>query len=94
MLVLVSDINGIYTKNPHLHKDAKLIAEVNNLNNVKHFIEERDSTLGTGGMTTKLEAAQLCFENNVEMYIVNGKENDFLINVLSGKNECTIFRKK
>jgi glutamate 5-kinase len=94
LLVLVSDINGIYTKNPHLHKDAKLILEVNDLNLVEQFIEERESSLGTGGMTTKLEAAQLCFDYDVEMYIANGKENNFLIDVLSGKNTCTKFSKK
>ena len=93
-LVLVSDINGIYTKNPHLHKDAKLIAEVNDLKLVEQFIEERDSSLGTGGMTTKLEAAQLCFDNDVEMYILNGKENNFLIDTISGKNKRTRFKKK
>ena len=93
-LVLVSDINGIYTKNPHLHKDAKLIAEVNDLKLVEQFIEERDSSQGTGGMTTKLEAAQLCFDNDVEMYIVNGKENNFLIDTISGKNKRTRFKKK
>jgi glutamate 5-kinase len=94
LLVLVSDINGIYTKNPHLHKNAKLIVEVSDLKKVEQFIEERDSKLGTGGMTTKLEAAQLCFENQVEMYIVNGKENNFLVDVLSGKIACTKFKKK
>lgn len=93
LLVLVSDINGIYTKNPHLHKDAKLISEVKNLKLVSQFVEERESDLGTGGMTTKLEAAQICFENDVEMYIVNGKENNFLIDALSGKTSCTKFRK-
>ena len=94
LLVLVSDINGIYTKNPHLHKDAKLILEVNDLKLVEQFIEERESSLGTGGMTTKLEAAQLCFDYDVEMYIANGKDNNFLIDVLSGKNTCTKFSKK
>jgi glutamate 5-kinase len=93
LLVLVSDINGIYTKNPHLHKDAKLILEVNDLKIVEQFIEERESELGTGGMTTKLEAAQLCFDNNVEMYIANGKGNNFLKDVLSGKTKCTKFKK-
>jgi len=93
-LVLVSDINGIYTKNPHIHKDAKLITEVDDLRLVQPFIEERDSLLGTGGMTTKLEAAQLCFDNDVEMYIVNGKENNFLLDAISGKTKRTRFKKK
>jgi len=94
LLVLVSDINGIYTKNPHIHKDAKLILEVHDLKLVQPFIEERSSALGTGGMTTKLEAAQLCFDYGVEMYITNGKDNNFLLDVLSGKKTCTKFKKK
>jgi len=93
LLILVSDINGIYTKNPHLHKDAKLINEVSDLKKVAQYIEERESVLGTGGMTTKLEAAQMCFDNDIEMYIVNGKENTFLVDMLSGKIECTKFKK-
>lgn len=92
-LVLVSDINGIYTKNPHLHSDAVLIDEVNDLKQVSQYVEERESDLGTGGMTTKLEAAQMCFDNDVEMYIVNGKENNFLVDALSGKSKCTKFKK-
>ena len=93
ILVLVSDINGIYTKNPYLHKDAKLIEKVNCLDNVKKYIEERDSSLGTGGMTTKLEAAKICFENNVDMYIVNGKDDRFLVDTLNGKHKFTLFKK-
>ena len=93
ILVLVSDVNGIYTKNPHIHKDAKLITEVNDLDSVKQFIEERESDLGTGGMTTKLEAAQMCLDNDIEMYIVNGKENNFIVDIFSNKNTCTKFKK-
>ncbi|MEN8139168.1 MAG: glutamate 5-kinase [Bacteroidota bacterium] len=93
ILILVSDINGIYTKNPHIHNDAVLIPEVSDLKEVEQFIEERESKLGTGGMTTKLEAAQICFDNNVGMYIVNGGANNFILDLLSGKNESTSFRK-
>ena len=92
-LVLVSDINGIYDKNPHIHNDAKLIQRVSNIAEVSEYIEERDSTLGTGGMTTKLEAAQVCFDNNIEMYILNGRTQSFISDALNGKKECTLFKK-
>lgn len=92
-LVLVSDINGIYTKNPHKHKDAKLIEEVNDLSKARKYVDERESSLGTGGMSTKLDAAEICFENDVEMYILNGGVNNFLINFLEGSCLSTKFKK-
>ena len=45
-------------------------------------------------MTSKLKAAQICFENNVEMYIVNGNQNNFVENALTGNIPCTHFQKK
>ena len=45
-------------------------------------------------MTSKLKAAEICFENNVEMYIVNGNQNNFIENALTGNIPCTHFHKK
>ncbi|MEK7856075.1 MAG: glutamate 5-kinase, partial [Acidobacteriota bacterium] len=52
LLVLVSDIEGLFDKNPHLHADAKLIPEIRNIEEAKSLVEERDSGLGTGGMNS------------------------------------------
>lgn len=93
ILFLASDIHGVYNKNPHLHDDAELIKKVTNLEEISKFIEERKSTLGTGGMTSKLKAAEICFENDIEMYIANGNENNFVENALDGNIACTHFRK-
>ncbi len=92
-LILVSDVDGIYNKNPHLHSDAKLIESVSNVEQVTAYIEEKENGLGTGGMTTKLEAAQICLDNNIEMYIVNGKETSFIRDALRNHNKCTLFKK-
>ncbi|MEP7076827.1 MAG: glutamate 5-kinase [Acidobacteriota bacterium] len=91
LLVLVSDIDGLFDKNPHLHTNAVHIAEVHNIEEAKALIEERDSGLGTGGMNSKLEAAMLCQKKNIETWIVGGGRNDFLTGAFEGKIEFTRF---
>lgn len=91
LLVLVSDIDGLFDKNPHLHADAKLIAEVKNIDEAKGLVEERDSELGTGGMNSKLEAAMLCQKENIETWIVGGSQNNFLIDAFGGNKRFTNF---
>ncbi len=83
LLVLVSDIEGLFDKNPHLHADAKLIPEIRNIEEAKSLVEERDSGLGTGGMNSKLEAAMLCQTENIETWIVGGSTSNFLVNAFS-----------
>ncbi len=83
LLVLVSDIEGLFDKNPHLHADAKLIPEIRNIEEAKSLVEERDSGLGTGGMNSKLEAAILCQTENIETWIVGGSSSNFLVNAFS-----------
>ena len=92
LLVLASDIDGVFDKNPHLHADAKLIPEIKNIAEAKSLVEERDSGLGTGGMNSKLEAAMICQQVNIETWIVNGSGNNFLVNALEGTINCTKFQ--
>lgn len=92
LLVLATDIDGIFDKNPHLHDDAKLIREVTNLDQVKHLVDEKESGLGTGGMNSKIEAAEICKQKNVEMWIVNAKRNNFVVDALEDKITFTKFK--
>ena len=92
LLVLASDIDGVFDKNPHLHADAKLIPEIKNIAEAKSLVEERDSSLGTGGMNSKLEAAMICQQADIETWIVNGSANNFLVNAIEGKISCTKFQ--
>ncbi len=92
LLVLVSDIDGLFNKNPHLHADAKLIAEVRNIAEARGLIEERDSGLGTGGMNSKLEAAMLCQKEGIETWIVGGGRNNFFTDAFEGKINYTRFQ--
>lgn len=94
LLVLVSDIDGIFDRNPHLHPDAQLISEVNDLASARSCIEEKESTLGTGGMSSKVHAAEISMENGVEMWIVNGQRPNYIINAMENRIPFTRFGKK
>ena len=91
LLVIASDIDGLFDKNPHIHSNAKLISKINNINEARNLVEERDSGLGTGGMNSKLEAAMICQKENIETWIVGGGRNNFLIDALEEKIPCTKF---
>jgi glutamate 5-kinase len=68
-----------------------LIAEISDIDEARSLVEERDSGLGTGGMNSKLEAAMLCQLQNIETWIVNGGNNNFLVDALAGKARYTKF---
>ena len=91
LLVLASDIDGLYDKNPFQNEDAKLIEQVDDLNEILPFIDDSKSDLGTGGMMTKIEAAKICKQHDIEMWIVNGGRNGFLVEALNGEKSFTKF---
>lgn len=91
LLVLASDIDGLYTKNPHLYDDAVLIPEVIELASVAGTIQERDSEHGTGGMTTKFKAISLCKEANIPTWIVNWWRENFLVDAIQWDIDFTKF---
>ena len=93
ILIIMSDIDGLYTANPSTHKDATLISEVTSLtDDIIALGEGAGSELGTGGMKTKLDAAKICMESNCEMVIINGKNPNLLYDVLEGKQVGTRFK--
>ncbi|WP_298653648.1 glutamate 5-kinase [uncultured Proteiniphilum sp.] len=94
LLILVSDIDGIFDRNPHLHADAQLIDEVSDLNSIREYIEEKESSLGTGGMSSKVHAAEICMERGVEMWIVNGQRASYITNAMHNRIRFTRFGKK
>ncbi len=94
-LILLSDIDGLYTKDPHQHSDATLIHEVTDLNeDILALAGDEGSALGTGGMKTKLHAAQLCMESGCEMVILNGARPMLLYDLFDGMPVGTRFRKE
>ena len=92
MLVLLSDIDGLYTANPHTHTDAKLIPLVEEITpEVMALADGAGSALGTGGMATKLRAARMVTGSGADMVIANGAHPELLYDIAAGKPIGTRF---
>lgn len=92
LLILLSDIDGLYTADPHLNPNAKLIPVVEKLSQkILALGGGSGSELGTGGMCTKLSAAQIVMEAGTDMLIINGEDPEKLYDVLDGKAVGTRF---
>ena len=94
-LVLLSDIDGLYTADPHVDPNAKLIQEINKIDDdVLALAGVSKSNLGTGGMVTKLEAARICLSCGCDMIITNGSDPNNLYAIMDGKPVGTTFTEK
>lgn len=94
LLLLLSDIDGLYTADPRNDPSAELIAEVRALSpEIMAIAGDAGTTLGTGGMKTKLQAAKLCVEAGCDMVITNGENPETLYDICAGKNIGTRFYK-
>ncbi len=94
LLVILSDIDGLYTADPHKVKDAQLISEVDKITDEIYALGGGiGSKLGTGGMKTKLNAARIVTEKGTDMVITNGKNPDVLYDIADGKSVGTRFNK-
>ena len=92
LLILLSDIDGLYTADPHSHADARLIDEVQELTpELLTAAGGSGSALGTGGMATKLSAARLCMEAGTDMLILNGARPAIIYDVMDGAKLGTRF---
>lgn len=92
LLVLLSDIDGLYTSNPHTHEDARLIPTVEEITpEILALSDGAGSALGTGGMSTKLRAAQMVTAQGADMVIANGSHPELLYEIADGKPAGTRF---
>ena len=92
LLVLLSDINGLYEADPHTHPEAKLIPLVMKMDDsVLSLAGGAGSRLGTGGMATKLHAASIAMDAGIDMVIANGEDPDVLYDIVAGKQVGTRF---
>jgi len=92
-LIICSDVKGLYTKNPNLHEDATLIKQVDDINaDIYAMAGGATSDVGTGGMFTKIEAAEKAVSHGIETMIVNGFESDTFNQLLKGENPGTLFK--
>lgn len=95
LLILLSDIDGLFAADPHTDPNAKLISVVSEINDdILALGGDEGSAFGTGGMRTKLHAAQICTEKNCDMIIANGEKPDILYDIVDGKAVGTRFIKR
>ncbi len=95
LLVLLSDIDGLYTADPHKDPSARLIHVIPALTDeVKAMAGGSGSALGTGGMATKLHAAEIATRAGMDMVIANGQRPEALYDIVDGKEVGTRFLKE
>ncbi len=93
LLILLSDIDGLFSDDPHKNPKAQFIDEVDSLD--EHFLrmgkESTGSKVGTGGMATKLTAAKIATSAGADMVIANGRDPHVLHKIVEGRDYGTLF---
>ena len=94
LLILLSDIDGLYTDDPRVNKDAKFIEEVDELTDEYMHMgkESTGSNVGTGGMNTKMQAAKIATRCGTDMIIANSKDIRIIHRLMDGRNLGTLFK--
>ena len=89
-LILLTDQAGLFTADPRSNPDAELITQISEINDsVKSLAGDSGTLLGTGGMATKLQAAQIAQRAGIETIIAKGSEANILVDVLNGEGPST-----
>jgi len=92
MLMILTDIGGLYTADPHVDAAARLVPVVSKIDaEIKKMAADTASKAGTGGMITKIEAAQVATASGVRVVIANGREKDIIIRLAAGEAIGTHF---
>jgi glutamate 5-kinase len=92
LLIILTDVDGLYDKNPKLHEDAKLLPVVRRITTeMTASAGSKGSDMAKGGMITKLEAAALALEDNIDTVIINGENPEILYELFENRAKCTIF---
>ncbi|MBR2354591.1 MAG: glutamate 5-kinase [Clostridia bacterium] len=90
----LSDVDGLYDSDPRTNSDAKLISRVDNIDEIMSLAGGAGTDRGTGGMIAKLQAAKLCVEAGIPMFILNGHDPEILYTLLDGGHVGTYFSAK
>ncbi len=93
LLILLSDIDGIYNKNPKEYEDAVLLEQVENIGELLEEIEiGNTNSFGTGGIATKIEAAKIVNRYGIPMILANGKRENVILNLINNEYKATLFK--
>ncbi|MDK2892676.1 glutamate 5-kinase [Methanohalophilus sp.] len=92
LLIILSDIDGLYDKNPKRNPNAKLLKTVEKITpTIESYGGSPTSTKGIGGMRTKIEAAKICNLSGCHMIIANSQVKDVILNIIYGQDIGTLF---
>lgn len=95
LLILLSDIDGLYTADPRSDAPHELISRVDAIDeDIKKIAGGAGSKHGTGGMITKIHAAEICTDKGIDMIICNGEDPDILYDIADHKKVGTLFKGK
>jgi len=92
LLVILSDIDGLYSGDPHIDPEAKMISLVTEFSPwLESIASGSASSFGTGGMVTKIMAARICWEAGIDAVIASGEDPLVLVRLLEGEELGTLF---
>ena len=92
LLIIMSDIDGLFDSDPHENPNAKIIPKVEKIDeHIRSLAGGAGSKLGSGGMITKLNAAEIAMNAGIDMAILNGRNPSVLYDLLDGKQVGTVF---
>lgn len=92
LLIILTNTDGVYTSNPHKNSDAKKVSTVLEAKkDLKGIVADGKSNVGSGGMQSKIEAAEICRKKNIDVVIAEGSDADVLFDILAGKKHGTHF---
>ncbi len=95
LLIILSDIDGLYDDDPNLNDNAKLISKVTRIDdNILGMGKDSKSEFGTGGMFTKIQAAKICTNNGIDMMLANANVEKVIYKIIHGEQIGTLFVKK
>lgn len=93
LLIILSDIDGLFDSDPHTNPSAKLIPVVSEIDeNIEKIAGGAGSALGTGGMATKINAAKIATSSGIDMIIMNGNNPEKLYDLFEDKQTGTLFQ--
>ena len=91
LLVILSDIDGLFDGDPRKDPNAKIISKVSNVDEVEKFAGASNSEFAKGGMITKMAAAKLCNNAGIDMVIAKGEDPAIVLNIIAGEDIGTLF---
>ena len=95
LFIMLSDIDGLYNKNPNIYDDAKIFKEIHEITDeLRQMAGGAGSRFGTGGMISKLAAAEILFDNKQEMVLTNGQRICEIKDIIAGQEIGTYFYPK